>query len=339
MAAKGPAEVAAGAIAGPEQFRRDVVEACRPLVLRGLVGHWPAVAAAKEAPRAFRDYIAQFDAGGEMDAFVGAPGIGGKYFYASDLDGFNFERRRMGFGEALDAILSSLDKPDAPSVYAGSVPVDAHLPGFAAANPMPLLPPEAGGRIWLGHASNVSTHYDAFENLACVIAGTRRFTLYPPEAIANLYVGPIDNTMAGQPVSLAASAEPDAEAYPLFEAVRDKALCVELEPGDALFLPKLWWHQVEATAPFNGLINYWWDAFSIGPDAPYTSLLLAMIAISERPPAERAAWKAFFDYYVFRSNGHPLAHLPAEQHGILGPLKPHNYGRIRAHIMHLLRGG
>ncbi|MDE1939018.1 MAG: cupin-like domain-containing protein, partial [Alphaproteobacteria bacterium] len=88
-----------------------------------------------------------------------------------------------------------------------------------------------------------------------------------------------------------------------------------------------------------GLINYWWDAFSTGPDAPYTSLLLAMIAISERPPKERQAWKAYFDHYVFRSKGHPLAHLPADQHGLLGPLKPDNYGKIRAWVMHMLRGG
>ena len=92
-----------------------------------------------------------------------------------------------------------------------------------------------------------------------------------------------------------------------------------------------------ATAPFNGLVNYWWDAFSAGPDAPYTALLLSMIAISERPAAERQAWQAFFDHYVFRSNGHPLAHLPPEQHGLLGPLKPDNYSKIRARIMRLLR--
>jgi hypothetical protein len=75
------------------------------------------------------------------------------------------------------------------------------------------------------------------------------------------------------------------------------------------------------------------------PDSPYTTLLLSMIAIAERPPAEREAWKALFDHYVFRANGHPLAHLPAEQHGLLGPLKPDNYGRIRARVLHLLRGG
>jgi hypothetical protein len=125
----------------------------------------------------------------------------------------------------------------------------------------------------------------------------------------------------------------------LFRAVKDQALVAELAPGDALYIPKLWWHQVESTAPFNALVNYWWDAFSIGPDAPYTSLLLSLITIAERPPEERKAWKAFFDHYVFRTNGHPLAHLPASQHGLLGPLKPDNYGRIRARVMHLLRGG
>jgi hypothetical protein len=156
--------------------------------------------------------------------------------------------------------------------------------------------------------------------------------------IDKLYVGPIDNTMAGQPVSLAASSAPDKDRFPLFEEIKDQSLVADLEPGDALYLPKLWWHKVESTAPFNVLVNYWWDAFRSGPDAPYTSMLLSMITIAERPAAEREAWKAFFDHYVFRSHGHPLVHLPAEQHGLLGSLKE-NYGKIRARVMHLLRGG
>jgi hypothetical protein len=200
------------------------------------------------------------------------------------------------------------------------------------------VPASASPRIWVGHGSKVATHYDTFDNVACVVAGTRRFTLFAPEHIARLYVGPLDHTMAGQPVSLAASAPVDDERYPLFRAIRDQAMTAELGPGDAIYIPKLWWHQVEATEPFNVLVNYWWDAFSIGPDAPSTALLLAMIAIAERPAPERQAWRAFFDHYVFRTGGHPLAHLPPEQHGILGPLQPTNYGRLRARIMHLLRG-
>ncbi len=320
-----------------DKFLREVAQPCRPIVLRGLVRHWPAVAAGA-SPQAFRAYVARFDAGREMEAFVGPPEIGGKYYYADKLAGFNFDRRRMPLSAALDLMLSNLDRPGAASIYAGSLPVQDYLPGFAAENPMPLVPASAAPRIWLGHASNVSTHYDTVDNLACVVAGRRRFTLYAPELIESLYVGPIDNTMAGQPVSLAASSPADSAKYPRFAEIRDQALVAELEAGDALYLPKLWWHQVEALSPFNTLVNYWWDAFGAGPDAPYTSMLLAMIAISERPPAERRAWKAWFDHYVFREHGHPLAHLPQDQHGLLGPLKD-NYGKIRARVMYLLRGG
>jgi hypothetical protein len=326
------AEIAA--IGEPQAFLRDVVLPCRPIILRRQVAHWPIVAAGR-TPAGLRDYLGGLDAGGEMDAFFGDPAIAGKYYYSDDLAGFNFTRRRMGFGAALDLILAP---PSPQSVYIGSVPAADYLPGFEATNPMPLVPANAAPRIWLGHASNVSTHYDTVDNLACVIAGHRRFTLYAPELVADLYVGPIDHTMAGQPVSLAAAAPPGDGRYPRFDAIRGQALTAELEPGDALYLPKLWWHQVEATAPFNGLVNYWWDAFAAGPDAPYTSMLLAMIAIAERPAPERAAWRALFDHYVFRERGHPLAHLPAERHGLLGPLTE-NYGKIRARVMYLLRGG
>jgi hypothetical protein len=333
-----PRSIDARDLKDPEQFLREVVEPCRPVMLRGLVKDWPIVAAGRLSPSAVRDHLKPLDVGREIEAFFGATAIAGKYFYTEDMKGFNFERRRMKFSSALESIVSSVVAPGSPSIYVGSVPANDFLPGFAALNPMPLLNPGIGPRVWIGHAANVSSHYDTVDNLACVAVGTRRFTLFAPQLIDKLYVGPIDNTMAGQPVSLAASSEPNQDRFPLFEEIRDQSLVAELEPGDALYLPKLWWHKVESTAPFNVLVNYWWDAFRAGPDAPYTSMLLSMITIAERPAAERQAWKAFFDHYVFRGQGHPLAHLPAEQHGILGSLKE-NYGKIRARVMHLLRGG
>jgi hypothetical protein len=333
-----PQEIA-GRDLTPERFRHEVVQGCQPVILRGLVDEWPAVRAASDSPHALMRYLAQFDTGARVEAFFGDPAIAGKYYYGEGLKGFNFERRMLKFLEATQAIVDAASARGERSVYAGSIPCRDCLPGFAAGNPMPLLAPETAPRIWLGTASNVSSHYDTFDNLACVFAGQRRFTLYAPQLIERLYVGPIDHTMAGAPVSLAASSPLDDRRFPLFREVRDQAWICELGPGDALYLPKLWWHQVEALAPFNGLVNYWWDAFAAGPDAPYTSLLLAMITIAERPAAERQAWKAFFDHYVFRGRGHPLSHLPAERHGLLGPLKPENYGKIRARIMQLLRGG
>lgn len=321
-----------------DAFVREVAEPCLPVVLRGQCGDWPAVRAQAQSRAALIDYLAQFDVGKTAEAFVGDPAIAGRYNYADGLNGFNFTRETLTLGAGLSRMARADDTPEAASLYLGSLPTDTHLPGFAEANSVPIVPAGTTSRIWLGTASSVACHYDTFDNLACVVTGTRRFTLYPPDALSALYVGPIDHTMAGQPVSLAAGAAPDDPRYPAFAAARARALVVELEPGDALYLPKLWWHAVEARSSFNAMVNYWWDGFASGPDAPYMTMLLAMIAIAERPAPERAAWRAFFDHYVFRPDGHPLAHVPEQQHGILGPLGQGNYGRIRAWVMKMLRG-
>ncbi len=331
-----PTEIPAQRLGDPETFIREVAEPCQPVVIRELVRSWPAVTAAQESPNRLRDYLLAFDAGGTAEVFVGDSRIAGEYYYSDDLKQFNFERRRMRFADALSHIVSP---PGQSSMYLGSVPVEPYLPGFSKQHTLKIVKSDVSPRIWLGHASKVAAHYDTLDNIACVVAGVRRFTLFAPETIGDLYVGPIDHTMAGQPVSLAASAPPDDERYPRFKTIREQAYVAELHPGDAIYIPKLWWHQVEALSEFNALVNYWWDAFSIGPDAPSTALLLSMITLAERPPAERRAWQAFFDHYVFRSKGHPLAHLPPSQHGVLGPLKPDNYGRLRAYILQLLRGG
>jgi hypothetical protein len=333
-----PKEITTAELTDAEVFLREIAEPCRPVVIRGLVSCWPVVQAAGRSAAEFKDYVSRFGAVGEVEVFVGEPRIEGKYYYGEDLQGFNFSRVRMRLGDAIERIVATSDRAGERTMYAGSLPTDQYLPGFAAENQLSILKPGIAPRIWLGHASNVSAHYDTMDNVACVVAGQRRFTLYAPELIDRLYIGPIDHTMAGQPVSLAASAPPDDERYPLFREVRHQALVAELHPGDAIYIPKLWWHQVEAISPFNALVNYWWDAFSAGPDAPSIALLLSMITIAERPPAERQAWKAFFDHFVFRSKGHPLAHLPESQHGVLGPLKPSNYQKIRALVMQMLRG-
>nr|WP_315382101.1 cupin-like domain-containing protein [uncultured Sphingomonas sp.] len=327
-------EVAADVV--PADFaeaRRD----CVPIVLRGAAADLPVTQAAASMEDLCA-YLRGFDSGRTAQAFVGDPAIGGRYAYGDRRDGFNFARETLDLDTALARIARAAAEPDQPSVYCGSLPAEDHLPGFAEANPLPLVPPGVLPRLWIGNASTVACHYDRFDNLACVIAGERRFTLYPPDAIGDLYIGPIDHTMAGQPVSLAAAADPQDPRYPRFAAARPRALTVTLHPGDALYLPKLWWHQVEATARFNLLMNYWWDDFASGPDSPYTALLLAMTTLAERPPAERAAWRAFFDHYAFRPDGHPLAHLPPERHGILADSRE-NRGRIRAFVMQLLRGG
>ena len=136
-------------------FQQQVVEACRPVVIRGLVADWPVVKAARGSPRALQTYLAAFDAGGRVEVFFGNPAIGGKYYYNPGLQGFNFERRTMKLIEGLDCVLEAVDHPSGQSVYVGSVPTAESLPGFAADNPMPLARPSGNGSCSAGTAGAV----------------------------------------------------------------------------------------------------------------------------------------------------------------------------------------
>lgn len=318
-------------------FQRDVVGSYAPVVIRGLVRDWPVVAAGTDSVEAVAVHLLHFDRGAGAEAFVGAPEIGGRFFYSPDLKGFNFERRRGGFAELLRYLQGIVGKEAAPSVYAGALETAEMLPGFAEANPLPLLAGlDAPPRIWLGNRSIISTHFDASDNLACVAAGRRRFTLFPPDQIHNLYVGPLDRTVAGQPTSMVELNAPDFERFPRFREALGAAQTAELGPGDAIYIPALWWHQVEALAPFNCLVNYWWND---SPDASarFDAMVHAVLTVGHLPPGRRDAWAAMFDTFVFQRHGDPAAHLPAEHRSVLGAPTPQLRRYIKAYLMRGLK--
>lgn len=321
----------------PALFRAEIVPLYQPAVLRGLAASWPAVAHARRSTAELVAYLTGFDRGAIVEAFVGPPAIEGRYFYAEDMRGFNFERRQGPFGEVLRHVESIAGRAGAPSVYVGASALTDCAPGLAGEMPMPLLAgTDAVPRVWFGTASQVSTHFDQSDNIACVVAGRRRFTLFPPEQVANIYVGPLDHNMAGQPASMVSLRDPDLARYPRFAEALAAARCAELEPGDAIYIPALWWHNIEALSPFNLLVNYWWDDAPADAGAPFEAMVHGLFAISTLPPARRAAWRALFDQYVFRPEGEdPAAHLAPAARGILGASTPELRERIR-HF--LLRG-
>jgi hypothetical protein len=213
------------------------------------------------------------------------------------------------------------------------------LPGFAARNPMPLLDESiAVPRIWIGNRSVVSTHFDLSDNIACVVAGRRRFTLFPPDQLPNLYVGPLDHTMAGQPASMVELNAPDFERFPRFREALGAAFTAELEPGDAIYIPTLWWHQIEALSPFNILINYWWEDAPPDRGSMFEAMVHAIFAAGTMPPERLEAWRLWFDHYVFRKHGDPAAHLAPAHRGILGESTPPLRQRLRQFLMRTLGG-
>ena len=129
----------------------------------------------------------------------------------------------------------------------------------------------------MGTRTRIAAHNDTPHNLACVAVGRRRFTLFPREQFRNLYLGPVDNTPAGRAVSMVDFHAPDLARHPRFADALSHAEVAELDAGDALYIPALWWHHVEGLAPFNVLVNYWWRETPRWLGAPQDALNHAML--------------------------------------------------------------
>lgn len=309
-------------------FETEVRPAAKPVVLAGLVEDWPVVRAARESRAELARAIKRYDVGRQPHVIEAPPDAQGRIFYRDDLAAFNFTRRPAGLGATVDRLLECADAPDAPAIFLESMSAPAYLPEFAAAHRMPLLDPGVEPRVWIGNAVKVNTHFDLAYNIACVAAGRRRFTLFPPEQLANLYIAPLDFTPSGAPVSLVQLTNPDPARFPLHAEALRHAWQAELGPGDALFIPFGWWHHVESLTPFNVLVNYWWNAApDFGP--PHGALLHALLTIRDLPADQRAVWANLFQQLVFTDPEQALAHLPVGQRGMLAPPSAERTRRIR----------
>jgi hypothetical protein len=320
----------------PDQFERDIAARHEPAVLRGAVAHWPAVSAGRASLEAVRSYLSRFDRGAKVRAFVGPPEMAGRFFYRPGMDGFNFGIAETSFAQLL---LVLTEQAAGRHIYMGSTATNEILPGFAGENSFDLIaskPTEP--RIWIGNDSRIAPHFDETDNIACVVSGARRFTLFPPEQVANLYVGPIDVTVAGQPTSMVDLADPDLECFPRFAEAMKHAIVAELQPGDAIYIPAVWWHGVQSTGPLNVLVNYWWKDTPDDAGSPLNALGHALLSVSLLPEHKRLAWRHLFDHFVFKLNGEPAEHIPEDARGVLGRSTPELRRFMREFLISELRG-
>src|SRR3546814_610472 len=230
----------------------------------------------------------------------------------------NFARGRAPLGEVLGRLLRDRADPAPHAMAVQSEVLPELLPGFAEANAISLLPITAAPRIWIGNAIRVAPHYDLKENIGVVAAGRRRFTLFPPEQMANLYPGPLELTPAGTPISMVDLAAPDLDRYPGFATAMASAETATLAPGDAIYIPFHWWHGVDSLDRFNVFVNYWWNEARDDLGNPYDALIYGLYALRHLPADQRAVWRDVFDRYVFATDGDPVAHLPDHAKGEIG---------------------
>ena len=318
------------------QFWDEIYPLGKPAILRGHCADWTAAGMSAASNKEFATYLHQSGPNTQVNVFAGRGDIEGRFFYNEDLSGFNFDRATVPFSAFLTKLLNIEREKEPTSIYVGATSVNDLIPRFFSGNHSSFPPEGTPPLVWIGNASRVAPHFDTSDNIACVVRGPRTFLLYPPEQVANLYVGPLDHNMAGQPASLVDPCAPDLEAFPNYAKAEDAAIIAELQPGDAIFIPALWWHYVESYSPLSVLVNYWWSHPDMGHGLG--SLAHAVMALREIPENQRKAWQVMFDHYVFNEDApKAAAHIPDTVKGILAPPSKERDLKIKSFLQMVLR--
>ena len=307
----------------------------QPFVVRGIASDWPLVRAGLNGADAARKYLVERSRDRSFAASIGTFAGDDRLFYDAEMR-MNFRMVQGSLAEFLAAMAVAEAQGNAPVHYLSSVDMRDFFIGLAEENALPLGERRPLESIWIGTRTRIAAHNDVPDNLAVCAVGKRRFTLFPPEQFANLYPGPLENTPAGRPVSMVDLRQPDFAGYPRFREALAAAQVAELEPGDAIFIPSLWWHHVEGLAPFNVLVNYWWRDAPHFLGKPEDALFHAILALRDLPEAEKARWRDLFDHYVFVGGDAVTQHLPPAARGILAPLTAETAGQIKAHLLRSL---
>ena len=313
---------------------KQIVERARPVVMRGVCRDWPIVNSARESDSAFAAHLAASDNGTDVDVLLVPPDQGGVIGYADDFDAFNFEHHRVSITQVLGRLATYSRQPNPPALALQSALISKCLPNLLNVNALSFLDPAVQPRLWIGNKVTTPAHFDEYRNIACVVCGRRRFTLFPPEQIRNLYIGPLDFAPTGAAMSMARLDQPDDPRFPRLKEALAHAQSAELSPGDAIYIPPMWWHHVVSLERINALVNYWWSATDGDAVVPATSLdglMHCILSFKSLGANERAAWRELLDYYVFGDED-PAAHIPEQRRGMLGPLTPELVEQLKAKI-------
>lgn len=313
------------------QFERDIQPLGVPVVIKGFAKNWPIVEASKQSHDMLK-YLEQSML--EPDKIISVTRIPksekSRMFYNQAMTAMNFGVAQLPLSNCLNRMQHDTLQAD----YAAQcVRLNDYFPDLLKQINNPLIDSSVSPFIWFGNRVVVAPHFDESDNIAVVAAGKRRFTLFPPVQTPNLYIGPLEFTPAGQPISLVNILEPDINQHPKYPKAYEAALSVELAPGDAIHIPTPWWHHVQSLADFNVLMNYWWNQSDLGTAKPFAAILHAMQAFRHLPISQKQHFAALLQYYALEETEHSHEHLPKHAKGWLGPDSQRN----RLEIEHFIR--
>ena len=210
----------------PERFFAEFYAANRPVVLTGLVDHWPAL------ERWSLDYLDSVVGGAEVE-LQAARGMSASYERDTDAHKRTTALRKVT--AAMRQVESSNDFY--LTAYNDSHNRQALAPLWDDLGPVSILQSSGGqdGFVWLGPKGTLTPfHHDLTNNLLVQVMGRKRCHLVPAWE-----VGRMKNAQHCFSDRSPADWEADSDGLP-------PLLTCEIGPGDALFLPIGWWHHVEA---------------------------------------------------------------------------------------------
>ncbi|KAM0998140.1 hypothetical protein FF1_007923 [Malus domestica] len=138
--------------------------------------------------------------------------------------------------------------------------------------------------LWMNNAqARSSTHYDPHHNLLCVVSGRKQVVLWPPSASPMLYPMPIYGEASNH--SSVPLENPNFSNYPRAQCLMQHSQKLFLQPGDALFIPEGWFHQVDSD-DLTIAVNFWWRSnvalnMSEHMDAYYLRIILRRLTDRE----------------------------------------------------------
>ncbi len=217
----------------------DYVRRGRPVVITGAMDDWPA-----------RYWSPQYFKSAYGDRLIPVAPIRDRMVVYGAEFGVGFEQIR--FGEWLDGLLAGAP----PSSYA-MLHVAEVLPELEADLRRPAFCPRAPWwqtRFWMSPADTGSPmHQDLPDNLLAQIVGRKRIILIPARDSWRMYRYSMTSHLPQY--SRVDAERPDLARFPRF--ARARQMVVEIGPGDLLYLPRLWWHQVRSL-DFSVSVNQWW---------------------------------------------------------------------------------
>jgi hypothetical protein len=219
------------AVVSDDEFVNRYIRGCRPVVLTGHARDWPAMQ--RWSPS---DLKARF---GHLDVEIQAERQANPLYEEDKMS----HRRSVRLGDFVDRVVAGGATND---YYLTANNEVLRRPDFAPLlDDIGSLPPccnraELAERssFWFGPAGTVTTlHHDTLMLFHTQVVGRKRWRLVSPLQGPRLY----NSNGVFSPIDLDAI---DLKQFPLFEGVR--VLEVVIEPGETMFLPLGWWHQVRA---------------------------------------------------------------------------------------------